>query len=32
MYIGHVHLSVCLSVYCCIPRLLYGPRCKLGER
>jgi len=35
MYIGHgrlcVCLSVCLSVPHCIPTLLHGPRCKLGN-
>jgi len=34
MYIGHIHLSVCLSVCVSVRRrmlLLHGPRCNLGE-
>jgi len=29
MYVGQARL--CVSVSCCIPTLLHGPRCKLGE-
>jgi len=31
MYIGHARLCVCLYVCCCIPTLLHGPGCHLGE-
>jgi len=30
MYIGHAHLSVCLSVLGRMPTLLCGPGCNLG--
>jgi len=31
MYSGHARLCVCLSVRRCMPTLLHGPGCKLGE-
>ena len=31
MYCGHARLSVCLSVRGCMPTLLHGPGCNLGE-
>jgi len=31
MYIGHMRLSVCLSVHGHMPTLLHGPGCNLGK-